>query len=58
MAEFMLKEKGLSVLVRATRITYEGGGYIVAWWNGECSAIFQASEVVGCWLESDNTNIC
>jgi hypothetical protein len=49
MAMFMLNDK-LTICVKATRLTHENG-YAVAWYEGECSAFFKASEIVGCWLD-------
>jgi hypothetical protein len=49
MAIFMFKSRR-AVTVKATRITYEDK-FFVAWWNDECVAVFNTSEVIGCWLD-------
>lgn len=49
MAVFMLN-RYISVTVKATKITREDDN-IVAWWNGEISAVFREYEIMGCWLE-------
>ncbi len=49
MVKIMLSND-LIVSVKGTRIVYEDE-HILVWWDDQCSAIFQASKVVGCWLE-------
>ena len=50
MAAFMLNEREM-VSIRATEISMEGD-YISAWNEDKRVAIFRASEVIGCWLET------